>query len=58
VRAACEGEKEFVEQLAYTLRVLYQNVAKIEGVEEEFQRKKNLVFIVEDLLELSHIYDI
>jgi hypothetical protein len=39
-------EKELIELLAYSIKVLYQNVASIEGQKDEFNRKKNLIFIL------------
>lgn len=42
--------------LTYALKLLYQNVAKIELNHEELNRKKALVFIVEDLIDLSRLY--
>jgi hypothetical protein len=38
------------------MKILFQNIVKIELVEEELNRKKALVFILEDLIALSELY--
>jgi hypothetical protein len=46
MKPAFNDEKELIELLAYSIKVLYQNVANIERQKDEFHRKKNLIFIL------------
>ena len=51
-----KGEKEFCTLLAYSIKVLYQNLLKIEEQSDEMSRKKGLIFILEDLVHLSKLH--
>lgn len=51
-----KGEKEFCTLLAYSIKVLYQNLLKVEEQPEELSRKKGLIFILEDLIHLSKLH--
>lgn len=51
-----KGEKDFCTLLAYSIKVLYQNLLKIEEQPEEMSRKKGLIFILEDLIHLSKLH--
>lgn len=56
VRGVCIGEEQLIELLCFMLRVLSQNIMRLETSEEEFERKKSLVTIVQDILSLYHLY--
>lgn len=40
----------------YVLKILAQNVVLIESNEEEMNRKKDLIFIIEDIIILNKLW--
>jgi hypothetical protein len=56
IKPTSMNEGDFLDLLANVMKIIYQNIAKIEGQNDEFFRKKGLVFILEELIQLSRLY--
>ena len=52
------GDIQFVDLLTTALKILFKNIVKIESNFSEFEKKRILVIIFEELMELSRLYQL
>ena len=56
IRQEWHSERQFMVLLTYLLNKLYAGIVKIESDEAKIRRKKGVITLIEDLVQLSHIF--